>query len=1135
MTLRTSANTVSDPLSKLSPMTETETPSIDTALPDEDRLAFPSNWNRFVQPRRGLAKSRKIKLEPEAGRELLDKDDEKVRKRLNLEANSEFTAAGKSFLGGSADLLGAAAVMALVRPAAGSSPLVVRPLFDLVAVEHGLPFAVAALAESLTFDPAQTGPQAGLGLFRKPLSSQRWTKLGNHKELREIRALLAGLSEQDYAAVVAALAERRTSPSHRLTVSLLVPAEEEWMTETCEEHHQYQPVWACTGLLLEVITTGPQIAALDVSTMQPYWVRAADLADLVHRLGAEALPVVEAQFQGYLGADERRTLYRALAAMPGDAAMTALLDRLETPDAMGFAMEAAANFPRRAVRLIADRAASADADERRPLSTLLHSDPVLLDVALPLADTETQAAIAALTAGHQTVPVAPAEAVPALLAAPPWAGESAERAAVVVKGLEPAPISRMRWAAGEREAWLAYEHHTFKRYTGSEEWSRNRWEYETREFDEKSAHDQAGLLASAPPEVAAALLPRWKTANGYYFHLEVLQRILVNLGAEAAQQVLAATTHDADYRRTLLLPVANLTTARYAADALVRLKTLRAFAVEWFDRHAADAAALLVPDALGRAKKLRAAAEAALRYLAATHGPDLVRDAAVQYGDEAAQAIGALVDVDPLTPIGVQVPKPGAWASPVALPQVLLKGREHALPNGAVRNLVTVLALGTPEYDYPGVAVLAETCDPISLARFSTALFEQWLTAGAPSEDGWALTQLAHFADDEAVRLLQPLVARWPGENQHQRAVKGLKVLGAIGTETALRAINQIAEKAKFAAIKAEAGEQIRTIAANLGLTPDQLADRLVPDFGLREESALVLDYGPRQFKVGFDEALKPFVTDMDGKPRKSLPKPGAKDDELLADAAYKRFAALRKDLRSIAADQVKRLERAMVQGRTWTPAEFDEHFVQHPLVWHLARRLVWTAEADGERTAFRLAEDKGCTDVDEDEYTLPAHAAVRLAHPAIMGGDVDAWAEILADYEILQPFPQLGRPVHAFTDEELRTGRLTRFEGVTVPVGKLLGLTSKGWERAAPQDAGIEPGMSCEVPGLGYVVLDLDPGIWIGAIDQCPDQTLRTVILAAQDLDGWTVPKPKTDIGPVDPVAASEILAALAKLTGQA
>jgi hypothetical protein len=1001
-----------------------------------------------------------------------------------------------------------------------------RPVFDHLAAEHGLPFAAAALAEAFTLDE-QKGQQ--FRLRPRPLDSSAWSNLYDNTEVRQIRALI--VRDAGYEAVVAALAERRTSPELRLAASILVPDEEAWLDEVCEEHRAANASY--TVLFLALATTGRQLEAADVDASLFYWLPASEIADLVHRLGAEALPVIEGRLKGYLDANDRKILYRALAALPSEEAMAHLLDRLGTPEAMGFAMEAAVNFPRRALRQVAERIPGADAEQRKQLSALLHSHPILFDTALPLMDEDVQAAVATLVTDFRRLPEAPAEAVPALLAAPPWADGAAQREAVVVKGLKPAPISRMAWAEGELEAWSAAHHHGFDRFEGDDDKCRLRWKRAISEFDDEHAHDQAVVLALVDRETGLELLPRWKTTY-HYFHVELLQRVLVNLGAEAAAQILTATTYDGELRRMLLMPVAHLAAARCAADALARLKSMRPFAISWLDRHSAHAAALLVPDALGKARKLRAAAEAALRYLAANHSADLVREAAVQYGDEAAAAINALVDIDPLTPVGIQIPKPGAWASPVALPQVLLNGRELALPNAAVKHLITVLAVGTPEYDYPGVAVVAETCDRISLARFSLALFEQWLAAGAPAEDGWALTQLAHFADDEAVRVLQPLVATWPGENQHQRAVKGLKVLGAIGTETALRAINQIADKAKFAAIKAEAGEQIDAIAANLGLTPDQLADRLVPDFGLREESALVLDYGPRRFKVGFDEALKPFVSDMDGKPRKSLPKPGAKDDELLADAAYKRFAALRKDLRTVAADQVKRLERAMVQGRTWTPAEFREHFVQHPLVWNLSSRLVWTAEADGTRTAFRLAEDKGCTDVEENEFTLPEHAAIRLAHPATMGDEVAAWAEILADYEILQPFPQLARPIMALTEEERATGELTRFDKIRVEVGPLLGLTSRGWQRTHPQDAGIEPGMYCPLPGGGSLVMLLAEGLWIGALDQVPSQTFELRWSAGGFHDWMNKPEEARAIaGRLDPVTASEILLSLDRLTG--
>ncbi|MEK8174305.1 DUF4132 domain-containing protein [Streptomyces sp. M19] len=50
----------------------------------------------------------------------------------------------------------------------------------------------------------------------------------------------------------------------------------------------------------------------------------------------------------------------------------------------------------------------------------------------------------------------------------------------------------------------------------------------------------------------------------------------------------------------------------------------------------------------------------------------------------------------------------------------------------------------------------------------------------------------------------------------------------------------------------------------------------------------------------------------------------------------------MKKDVRTVATAQVRRLEDAMVAGRGWTTAEFRELFVSHPLLSHLVRRLVW-------------------------------------------------------------------------------------------------------------------------------------------------------------------------------------------------
>lgn len=79
-----------------------------------------------------------------------------------------------------------------------------------------------------------------------------------------------------------------------------------------------------------------------------------------------------------------------------------------------------------------------------------------------------------------------------------------------------------------------------------------------------------------------------------------------------------------------------------------------------------------------------------------------------------------------------------------------------------------------------------------------------------------------------------------------------------------------------------------------------ELEDRLAPDLGLDDNGSLLLDFGPRQFTVSFDETLKPFVRDASGSRLKDLPKPNKSDDESQANDAVNRYKLLKKDARTV-------------------------------------------------------------------------------------------------------------------------------------------------------------------------------------------------------------------------------------------
>jgi hypothetical protein len=720
------------------------------------------------------------------------------------------------------------------------------------------------------------------------------------------------------------------------------------------------------------------------------------------------------------------------------------------------------------------------------------------------------------------VPDAPADLLPRVLVAPPWTVKRTAVKPIVVDGLESPTTREIRWEPGEQQVWSE----TF----GSYYWAGAtfpEWAVAVARLLAGTIphHMQPALVLKAPKELVRRHLVDWQPEM--WSAMDWAKPFVARFEIDALPVAVRIAKADPTGAAEVLLPFADGEVARLMADWLARLKSVHAVAVAWFLRHPEVAVRALLPAAVAKPGKARREAEAALRLVAARGHTAVVRQVAAEHGDRVVEAAEALITADPLDHLPAKMPVVGDWADPVLLPRILLRDRLHALPVTAAGHVVTMLAMSKPDDVYAGVEVVRELCDPESLARFGWAAFEAWRANGTPPKDGWVLPAQGLFGDDGTVRALAPVIRAWPGEGGHSKAVVGLDVLAAIGTDVALLHLNGIAQKAQFGGLKARAREKIDVVAAELGLTGEQLADRLVPDFGLDDSATLVIDYGPRQFVVGFDEQLKPYVVDGDGKRRAALPKPGAKDDQELASAEHKRFAVLKKDVRTVAADQIRRFEAAMVTRRRWPASEFRALFAQHPLLWHVVRRLVWITEAG---LSFRLAEDRTFADVNDDVVELPEDAVVGIAHPLDLAESLSGWAEVFADYEILQPFPQLGRPVHALAEDERTASELKRFQNVTVPVGKVLGLTNKGWQRGEPQDAGVECWITRPVPGGGSIVVNLDPGIAVGVVTMFENQTLSGVWFNDRGSE-WRRDGARK-FGELDPITASEVLTELTSLT---
>lgn len=999
----------------------------------------------------------------------------------------------------------------------------------------------------------------------KPFIEQEWV----------MRAALAMASEQDWAAVVEIADRRWAELPHRrqISVALMLPDHPEFADRAVRfdgERSEYQD-W------LQGLVTTPELAALAVKGPKPEYNAFGSNRGLVHSYvlerGSESARMLAAS------ADEEFA-GEALQRIGTPEAITGLLSVAHrNKEHLGRLQGAVERWPMAAAAALAEAAAGtsrAASLAKSMFSTVLLNHPETAEVKpwlSPAAQTQLSLTQTRLAGGGEKAAV---EDLPEVLVSPPWLKK---RAKEKVFDLEPLPLEPTEeWPDGARERqleqvpWRRREDFTSIAEVAQELCSQTYFRNSSDSFIAVQVQMAEALTAGDVDQVVSAYQEYAKVVRAEATWQRetlrgdvlagtgraVIDSVRPGFALEVWNALAGIGDDDNDTARvmatwgTAALPGFHKTIRRHPTDeistamhfgsvelapimarAFLKLKSIREQGLQWLLAHPEHAAAGLIAPALGKKGEALDCARTALQRLALD--PKLrtmILATADRYEDPAVTAaVVAVLDQDATDRFPTKIAKRPAWWTPSAWTPIMIGGK--ALPDEAVDHFGTMLAFPPVDDEpYAGITQVVEQADADSLAEFAWDMFSAWLASGGASKEAWAMTTLGLVGDDETARRITPLLRAWPGESQHKRAVTGLSVLEGIGTDLALMQLNGIATKVKFKALQEAAKEKIQAIAENRGLSTEELADRLAPDLGLAADGTMELDFGPRRFTVGFDEALKPYVRDEEGKRLKDLPKPRQSDDAAPAKEAVAAWKALRKDARAIAAQQVLRLEIAMCTQRRWELAVFEQFLAGHPLVKNLVQRLVWATFADGAaQTFFRVSEDGEYTDAEDEPITLDEDAVVGIPHPLEIPADTAAtFGQLFTDYELLPPFEQLARESQSLSAPELSSTKLTRWAGTEIATGKVLGLTNRGWHRGTPADGGVAGYVEKPIGDGHAIVAQLDPGLFTGYLEGAPEQEITEVAIGKA---GWwgdvsdPVPFEK-----VSPIVISEMLRDLDGLT---
>ena len=333
------------------------------------------------------------------------------------------------------------------------------------------------------------------------------------------------------------------------------------------------------------------------------------------------------------------------------------------------------------------------------------------------------------------------------------------------------------------------------------------------------------------------------------------------------------------------------------------------------------------------------------------------------------------------------------------------------------------------------------------LDEFALAVLDGWLFSGSAAKFDWLMTGAAWLGGKGFAAEIRPLITQWANV-RHKVASRGVVALERIGTGDALFQLAVLAEKSPAASLPRHAHTALLRIAQNRNLSRNDLEDQAYFDIDLDIRGEREFSYGTRRFRARLvpDGRLAVRVINGDGKPARrttwSSPPALAADPPSSVTAAKEEFKQFRKQIRDMAALHRRRFELAMIMERRWDLDLFRQFVASQPMLRIILSGLVWGIY-DGDRllTPVRLDEDGSFVDAGDHAVDAAGHQVGVVHRLDLDAGTTATWANVLSDYDLAPPFPQLDRPVKA--PLELPSGPINAERLMKT-------LKKRGWESGA-------------------------------------------------------------------------------------
>jgi Domain of unknown function (DUF4132) len=274
-----------------------------------------------------------------------------------------------------------------------------------------------------------------------------------------------------------------------------------------------------------------------------------------------------------------------------------------------------------------------------------------------------------------------------------------------------------------------------------------------------------------------------------------------------------------------------------------------------------------------------------------------------------------------------------------------------------------------------------------------------------------------------------------------------VQALGSMACDESVSQLARLRTKVKYTVAQRLIEKSLREAAERSGLTTDELEDSVVTVRPLNTDGKAEIAIGDAKaiIQLSHDGRAGAVWQNADGKPAKAAPSHVKK----AFPKEVKSIPALVKDLERDFSAQVFRLEASFLRARTIPAAHWRKHFIEHPLLGLLGRRLIWVFSDEQGWEASGLYSDGEICSSDGNKLDISQARRVGLWHPlSSEKSELAQWRGRVFGLSVKQPFRQAFREFYEVTDGERRTRmHSNRFAGIVMRQHQFSSLCrARGW-----------------------------------------------------------------------------------------